>query len=68
MPDVQAKRLVEMMDYTPPSLYLEASLLPIESKKSFFKSLSVEDIIVLPMDKMEVMIHNKEHRVFGYGL
>ena len=68
MPDVQAKRLVEMMDYVPPSLYLEASLLPIESKKSFFKALSIEDIIVLPMDKMEVMIHDSEGSVFGYGL
>ncbi len=71
MTDVQAKRLMEMMDYAPLSYYLEVSLPLFESKKSSPIKLAEGDIIKLPMYKLEVRILDEDYGVIaqgGYGI
>ncbi len=71
MPDVQAKRLMEMMHYAQPSYHLEVSLPLFESKKSFPTKLIKGDIIKLPMYKLEVRILDEDYGVIaqgGYGI
>ncbi len=71
MADVQAKRLMEMMDYAPPSYHLEVSLPSFEGKKSLPKKLVEGDIVKLPMSKLQVMILDEDYSVVaqgGYGI
>ncbi len=68
MPEVQAKRLMEMMHYTPLSQYLGVSLLPLHVKNSSLNMLTVGDVILLPIHKMEVMIHDDNGSILANGL
>ncbi len=56
MPEVQARRLVEMMRERPPSTTLEVCLPPLSIKKSTLEKLEEGDLLLLPIEKMEVLL------------
>ena len=68
MPEVQARRLIEMMRHTVPSSRVEVCLHPQVMKRSVAKSLSEGDILALPIKKMKVILLDDTGNVMAQGL
>ena len=67
MADVQAKRLMEMMNYAPLSHHLEISLPFLAGKKSLVKNLIEGDIIKLSICKLDLMVLDEDHSTVAQG-
>jgi hypothetical protein len=62
MPEAQTRRLLEMMRHIPSSTTLEACLPPMHINKSVLNKLEKGDLLLLPIEKMELMLFDERRQ------